>query len=213
MTRMKLRAPPRGKYLVRYLAHYSKKHRTMLLLGALLLFGVALGTAVVRSTGDETIELILRLIGGAAEKRRGAPFTQCLVKALWSSTGFCVAAFLCGFCAVARPAIAAIPFLRGLGFGFSAASLYVCYGASAAGFVSLFMLPGMVVSGVALLFCASEALQLSGCLWKLLMQHEATPYPLRIYCARFIAASALCVLAAALEAACYTFFPNAFLLG
>jgi len=213
MMRTNSHGAARRRYYTRYLAHYTRKNYMLLLLGGLFVVGVALGTLLVRSAGAQTVELMLRLIGDFSQRRRNQPFAQNMWAGLLSGMGLLLALFVSGFCAVTRPAIFLVPLLRGLGFGFSAASLYARYGASAAGFVAVFLLPGMVVSSMAMLFCCNESLRLSGSLWGLLRSRGDDPYSLRIYCARYIAAGALWTLAILLEATLYALLPNAFVLG
>jgi len=213
MKRTKGQASPRRKQYARYLAHYTKQNSVILTLGALFVLGVVLGTLLVRSAGQQTIELLLRIIGDFAAKRQAQPFSESFVSGLTGPLQFVLVAFLCGFCSIAQPAEVFLPLFRGLGFGFSVSSLYAYYGVNSVGFVCLFMLPGMLLSTIALLFCCNEALRLSGSLWGLLHKRDIQVYSLKIYCARFVAASLLCVFAALLEAVVYTLLPGFFTLG
>lgn len=212
MMRTNSQSGSRRRYYTRYLAHYTKKNHVILLLGGMFLLGVVFGTLLVRTAGGDLVELLLRLIGNASQRRREAGFTQNIVSGLSSGMALLACLFVGGFCAVARPVVVLAPMLRGMGFGFSAASLYLRYGPGAAGFVGAFMLPGMVITTIAMLFCCNEALHLSGNLWALLRQRDTQPYSLRIYCARFAAAAVLWFLAVLLEGALYALLPSAFLL-
>lgn len=202
----------RRRYYSRYLAHYTKKNYRVLLLGGIFVLGVVLGTLLVRSAGQETVELLLRLIGDFAQRRRDQGFTANLSAGCLGGLCFVAGLFVCGFCAVAQPAEILAPLVRGLGFGFSAASLYARFGPGAAGFIGVFLLPSMIITTIAMLFCCNEALRMSGSLWSLLQGREAEPYVRRVYAARFIAAAALWFVGVLIESLLYALLPNAFVL-
>lgn len=212
MKRTNSQSGARRRYYTRYLAHYTKKNYRMLLLGGLFVLGVALGTLLVRYAGRDTVELLLRLIGDTAQRRRSQGFTANLLAGGLSGLGIVAGLFVCGLCAVAQPAELLAPLVRGLGFGFSAASLYARFGPGAAGFVGVFMVPGMVVTTIAMLFCCNEALRMSGSLWGMLRGGESEAFARRVYAARFIAAAALWFAGVFVEAALYALLPGAFVL-
>lgn len=203
-----------GRYYTRYLAHYARKNHVLLILGALFLSGALLGTVLVGTAGGETIEMLLRVVNGFIENRRGQTLLQNIFSASASSLTFVAILFVCGFCAISQPVTLLLPFIRGLGFGFSAGSLYARYGSAATGFVSLFILPDMLISSVAILLCCKESLRLSGNFFRMAAggaRDEA--YPIRIYVGRYIAAAILCVFSAFIESVLYFVFANYFFLG
>lgn len=205
--------PMRGKNYTRYLAHYAKKNHVLLILSALFLAGVMLGAFLIRSAGEDTLTMLLRVVNGFIEKRREQTLLQNLFSTTSSSLIFVAAMFVCGFCAVSQPVIILAPLFRGLGFGFSAASLYASHGAHAAGFIVLFIFPDMLISSLAILLCCRESLRLSGNFWGMMWGSNSELYPLRIYFGRYVAASILCVISAFLEAVLYFAFANYFVLG
>jgi hypothetical protein len=182
-------------------------------LGFLFLAGVLAGVLLLGSAGEETLALLVRVVDGFVEKRRSQGFAQIFASASFSSLFFVGALFICGFCAIFQPVEIAMPLFKGLGFGFSVASLYGSYGAQAAAYVGVFMFPGMLLSTIAILFCVKEALKLSASFFSGMRGKEHEPYPLRLYIARFFVAAVVCVLAAFLEAALYSVFANFIILG
>lgn len=201
-----------GRYYTRYLAHYAKKNHTLLIFAALFLAGVGAGTLLISSAGSGTLDILMRMVGGFIEKRREGPVLYNLLSCASSSLTFIAALFICGFCAISQPVIVFIPFLRGLGFGFSAASLYAGHGASATGFVALFLLPNMLISSIAILLCAKESMRLSISFWQLMCRSKEEMYPLRIYIGRYVAAAVLCIFSAFLESVLYFAFANLMVL-
>ena len=207
--------PARGRgYYTRYLTHYAKKNYALLALGLLFICGAVLGTLLLRSAGYDTVSLLLRVVNGFIERRRGQTLLQNFTAGAFSSLLFVLILFVCGFCAVAQPVILLVPLFRGLGYGFSAATLYATYHARAAGFVALFILPNMLLSTLAILVCCRESLRLSGSLFAVMRGDGQARelYSVRLYVARFVVAALLCVLSALLEAVLYGMFANSLLL-
>ncbi len=212
---MALRGARAGGYYKRALAHYTKKNTMLLTLGALFLLGVVAGTLLLRAAGEESRALLTRLLGGFVEERRSGGLADNFYSALASSMLYAGGVFVCGFCAVAQPVIVAAPFVRGLGFGFSAASLFARYGTAATGFVGVLLLPGCLLSTFAILLCCRNSLRLASLFWGLMRGAPArTPdaHPLRDALLGFAAAAVICAAAALLEAALYILFANSFIL-
>jgi len=204
------------RYYARYLAHYTKKNNVLLVLGALFMAGVILGAMLLNGAGDETIGLLERVLGGFIARRQQGGLSENFFSAFGSSMLFVAVLFVIGFCAVAQPVIVAAPLIRGLGFGFTAAALYARYGTAAAGFVGVLILPGMLITTVAILLCCKQALRLSGAFFFAMRPRAAgadQPFSLRVYVLSFTLASGLCALSAFAEAVLYVVFANSFVLG
>lgn len=211
MNRKKM-APRRGReYYAGYLKHYTKKNYMLLLLAALFLLGALLGTLLLGGADAGTRELLFRLTSGYVENRQEASLFQNFLSASGPALLFLAVMFVCGFSAVAQPLELLTPLFRGMGFGFTAASLYQNYGMQAVGFVALFLLPGTVITTLALLHCCRESLRLSGSFFGAMRSREGGLYSVRNYVARYMAAALLCVAAALLEAAVYYLFSGYFL--
>ena len=206
----------RRRYYVRHIARYTQKNNLLIALGGLFVAGMALGVFMLGGAGDETISLFESLVGGVITRRAEANLSDNFIAAFGSSMLFVSAVFVMGFCAIAGPAIFAVPFVRGLGFGFSAALLYLRYGASAAGTVGILMLPGMLISTLAILLCCRQALGLSAGFLTALRDTEikTAQHPsLRGYCLSFALLTGLCAISAFIEAALYLAFANSLVLG
>ena len=200
----------------RQVAGYARRNTALAALALLFLLGVALGAMALRSAQGETAELLRRLTDGFLENRRGQGIGANFLAAAGSSMLFVGVLFICGFCAIAHPVELSAVFFRGLGFGVSAASLYAEFGARAAGYLALFVLPNMLLSSVAILFCCRESLRLSSRFFAAMFQGgepDAGGYPLRIYMGRYLAAALLCAISAAIEAVLYFGFAKYLVLG
>jgi len=205
----------RGRHYARHIARYAKKNHTNFMLGILFLSGVVMGTLLVRSAGDDSVEMLMRIVGGFVENRRDFGLAGNFLSALPGVLGIAVLLFFLGFCAIAQPIIVLIPLFRGLGFGFSAASLYAHHGAAATGYVAVFLLPGVLLSTMVLILCCSEALRLSCGLLKLIRDGRKSggeELPVKVYCARFFVLSLLCAIAVFIESVIFFAFSGSFLL-
>ena len=208
-------ASAKQRYYARYIAHYTKKNNTIIALGGLFIAGMVLGVMLLRGAGHDTLLLLERLVGGFIAGRAQAGLYENFISAFSSSMLFVVAVFVAGFCAIAQPVILAVPLVRGLGFGFSAASLYLRYGAQATGMVGVLMLPGMLLSTLAILICCRQALRFSGAFFAAMRNESdktAHPLSLRAHCAVHAFALGLCALGAFIEAVLYLAFANSFVL-
>ena len=203
--------PPMGKRR-RYLSHYTRKNYVLLGFGLLFLLGVSVGTSLYSAAETNTLANLSRLMHGFVENRSHRGFSQNFASAAASSLFLVGVLFFCGFSAVAQPVELLVPFFRGLGFGFSIASLYHSYGAGAAGYVALFVLPGMVLSSLAILFCCRESLRFSRSFFRLMSGGEGR-YSVRLYLARYCAAVLVCVTAAFLEACVCVMLAQTIVLG
>lgn len=205
----------RRKYYSRYFSHYTKKYYSLLALGALFLAGVLLGALLLRTAGEDTIQLLLRMVNGFVENRRDQTLLQNFTSGAVASLLFLGVLFVCGFCAIAQPVIVLLPLFRGVGIGFSMATLYAAHGTGALGYVALLMLPGTVITTLAILVCCRESMRLSSSFFAVMGGGEHRDGPLyspRIYLARFFACGVLCMLSAFLEAVLYHGFANFFVL-
>lgn len=207
--------PPARRYYSRYIAHHTKKNYPLLILGALFITGVLLGTLLLRSAGGDTLELLLQMAGVFVDKRRDQSMLQNFLSGLGSSMVFIIILFVSGFCAISHPLVITLPLFRGLGVGFSTASLYASHGAQAIGYVALLMMPGTVLSTIAILICCRESLRLAGSFFTAMGRADSSKefYSLRIYFARFFICTILCIISAFLEAILYFGFANSFLMG
>ena len=208
-------AVSKRKYYARYVARYAGKNTSTLALGALFLAGMALGAMLLRGAGPETLRLLEQVVGGFIDRRTTAGMSENFASAFTASMLFVGAVFVLGFCAIAQPVIAAAPLVRGLGFGFSAAMLYMSYGTQAIGVVGVLMLPGMLLSTLAVIICCRQALRLSGTFFAHIRPgagSTAEPIGLRAYCFSHLFAVGLCALGALAEAALYLAFANSLVL-
>jgi hypothetical protein len=197
------------------MAYHTRRNYPLLALGALFLAGVLLGSLLVRTASEDTLAVLARLTGAFAEQRRDGALLQNFLSSLAAPMAYAGVLFLAGFSAISQPLAVLLPFFRGLGAGFSMASLYAGHGAEAVGFVAVLMLPGMLLSAAALLVCCRETLRLSGSFFRSMGADRPGQefYPLRVYLARYFSAALVTAVAALLEALLYFMFAKSLVIG
>ena len=193
------------RYIPKYLIRRGKRNRTLVALALLFLAGVLLGALLLRGASGELLALVPRMIQEQLELRGERSMPQNVTASLASSGVFIGVLFLCGFCAVAHPVEGGMPLFQGMGVGMVSAYLYAQYRARAVAYIVIYLLPATLLNAVAVMLCARESLRLSGFFWNCMRQKERgeQSYSVRLYLARCLAASMLCVAAALLEAAAF----------
>ena len=159
-----------------------------------LLAGVFIGSAVARNMdGDALLSMSAITDGfraGVAEKSFGEVFLSSL-----SSSGVLV--FICffmGFCAVGQPVHIGVLVFRGIGLGAAIAYFYTAYGFSGFLEVLLLIIPGAVMSSLAIILAAREGIRFSNILGGFLSGVEGerdTKVLLRLYVLKFVVLSVI----------------------
>ena len=150
----------------RLMARYFNAYRQVFFYAALFLAGILAGALVLRNLNPETAEKLSFLVGQFAQQRGAQAFSNTFASSLFSACVLLGIVFLCGFCAVARPAIVLLPLFRGLGYGYQAGWLYARYGWGGVGYTSLVLMPSILFSTVVLLFACAEAFEMSGAYYR-----------------------------------------------
>ena len=176
------------------------------LFAAALTAGTLAGTLFGAGAGE---------IGGAAREKLFAMLEQCehartQAGAMACASGTFLSTFLlmlplfaAGFCAWALPVAFAVPFFRGMGFGFTCAGLYIRCGAGAFGYSLCCLFPDLLMSGLLLAAAASQSAGLSGKYLSALAGDERRlpgRDELRRYCGRFLALLTAAAVAAMIGA-------------
>ena len=124
---------------------------------------------------------------------------------------FLIAAYLLGLCAGGLPLLLMLPVLRGLGIGVTSGWLYITYGPTGVGYSLLVLYPATVVSILIMLTgCKESMLMSSDMLLMLNGKLERVESSLRLYTTRYFVLALTSILAAALDAACFSVFSGVF---
>lgn len=192
-----------------------KRQGGVIFYGILFLTGVALGSAVVAWLDVNTADNLLTILGGFVAQRRQQSLAATFLSALSPNLGALCVLLVSGFCAVSAPAIFMVPCFKGMGFGLTAAAMFVRYGLNAARYLAVLVMPNLVWSTLVLLFCCRDAMQMSLSFWNAMKPQQRGGIFIQPgrFCAHVVLYAILLAAGAALEANLFGFFGAALALG
>lgn len=179
---------------------WLRLHHSLVGYAALFLAGVCIGSAVALQLG--ALPGVEQMLGHYLLKRQSQPMDQTFFSALMPGAAVWGVLFLCGFCAVSGPIIAAVPCVRGMGYGVLAGALLLSRPQDGLRALCLLLLPNLMVSTVAMLLCCREARALSRYFWQAVVPQpratvQASP---STFCGKMILYALLLPAGALLEA-------------
>ena len=138
-----------------------KKYKLLTLIALLLLSGMIFGTFCVGFAEENTIESLDFLFASNFKVRSQQSLFEIFSTSLTSSFVFVALMTLLGLSVWGILAIPAVPFFRGFGLGLTAGFLYSNYGIKGFLYHLIVLLPGVIISSVAILIHARESLVFS----------------------------------------------------
>ena len=168
----------------------------------MVLIGVLLGTiSYCYMSGDFLEKLSLSQTGFLA-RREHLNYGEILVKSFSGTTAFLAAAFVLGFCPIGQPVEFAVPLIRGMGLGVTLAQLYSCFGKQGIVFSLLLVIPGAVISTIALAVGVRESIGLSNIYMRVSLadrQVDGLLDTLKLYGAKFLMLEAALAVSAGID--------------
>lgn len=207
-----MRTAYRTKPLQRLMLRYFHAYRQVFFYAALFLAGVLAGALFLKAASPETLSSLATLTGQFARRRSEQQFLSTLWSSFTSTTLMLATLFVCGFCAVAQPAIVLLPLFRGLGFGYQAGYIYAQCGLSGMGYVSLILLPNMMFSTLILIYGCMEAFTMSTAYYRAAKQDSGKLLNIRAYCGKFFLLLLLVLLSSCIDAVFTSIFGGFFTL-
>lgn len=172
------------------------------------LIGVLLGTlSFCLNAGQADTLLFFKDSGLSA--RAGMEHGRLMAGSLLGSTVFLLGIALAGFCAFGQPFELALIVLRGMGLGYTLAEVYSAVGKSGVPYAAGLLLPGAVISTLALVAAAREALRLSNIYLRLTLsdrQENGTAAAVRLYGTKLLVIEAMLALSAGADTLCNFLF-------
>ncbi len=138
-----------------------KKYKLLTLIALLLLSGMIFGTFCVGFAEENTIESLDFLFASNFKVRSQQSLFEIFSTSLTSSFVFVALMTLLGLSVWGVLAIPIVPFFRGFGLGLTAGFLYSNYGIKGFLYHLIVLLPGVIISSVAILIHARESLVFS----------------------------------------------------
>jgi len=173
--------------------------------------GLFLGAKTARHTGHGWQARLLELLRAQRMGRAGQGVFASAAGYFGTDFLFLLAAFLLGLCAAGLPFLLLLPVLRGLGTGVVSGWMYMTYGAAGMGYSLLVFYPAAVISVLLMIGCCKESMAMSGDMLLLvtdkLPRAEST---LRVYTSKYLLALLLSLVAALLDALCFSAFSGIF---
>lgn len=200
---MRRRKKRRGAQKKRAL-HFLRTNYLVILLAALILAGIAVGSLLARQaavTGNSGFGALLNASFSADTAKKG--FTTLVFSSFFSSSVLLLLAFLCGLCAAGAPGFFLIPLFKGAGLGFSMGYLYIQYSLHGLAISALCILPEGLLTSFALILACREGFYYSlklACIVLPTGRQFSLWDDFLTYCSRFLVCFGLALLGAVLEA-------------
>ncbi len=173
------------------------------LLAGLFIFGMLIGTLLIRNADDSILATMQTILGGYIERRQTASFLGVAAATFSSLFVILILLFICGFCTISQPIIFCVPVFKGLGYGFSIGMLYAQYGLSAIRYVAILLLPVMLMGTCLLIMACRASLLMAVSLFRMTLyaeQQQANLYRVQRYCMKFIAFAVICFIISLVDA-------------
>lgn len=188
-----------------------------LLLAAMLLSGLFVGSLLIASSGSSVTSFLETLMKTATTSRATQSFGATFSAAFLSNFYLLLITFLLGFSAISAPVIFLVPLYKGLGLGLSMGYLYMNYGFKGVGYCAFMIVPSAVLSVIAILLGCKESFHFSKIFLHYLFvgpkEAGASALPaLRVYAVRFLLLLALVLGAALIESILTLLFGGIFTL-
>lgn len=174
-----------------------------------VLIGVLIGTLCYTSAGEGFAQTMLPVGEDFIRSRLDMDHAGILLRSFMSTSAYLGILFILGLCAAGQPFEVAAAVFRGMGIGLAMSQLYSLYGKSSLLYTIGLMLPGAVISLIAIALGAKEAFTLS-CI---LLRHSLSDRSeqglagtIRLYGAKFLVLEALTALSAGADVLCNYLF-------
>ena len=196
--------------LEKYTAFLAQSWQKLALLG-LWGLGLFLGAKTARHAGEGWQARLLELLRAQRMGRAGQGILGSALGYFGTDFLFLLAAFLLGLCAAGLPFLLLLPVLRGLGTGVVSGWMYMTYGVTGMGYSLLVFYPAAIASVMIMLSYCKESMAMSGdMLLMLTCKLTRTEGNLRAYASRYLLALLMTLLAALLDALCFSAFSGIF---
>ena len=187
---------------------WIRMHWGMLFFGIMFLIGVLIGTVASVWLGIGKLDGVTEILKQFILSRESQSMMQTFFSALTPNIAAWFILLICGFCAVSAPIIALTPCIKGMGYGVLASGLLACYPNSALRYILVFLLPNLMISTVAIMFCCCDAMQLSQYFWQSMVpqQRGSSNISPGLFCGKMVLYGIFLIAGAALEAYSYALF-------
>lgn len=174
-----------------------------------VLVGVLIGTLCYAASGEGFAQPMLSVGEDILRSRPSMDHAGILLRSFVSTSAYLAVLFVLGFCGLGQPFEIAAAVFRGMGAGLTVSQLYSVSGTSSLPYAMGLILPGAVISLLAVASGAKEAFSLS-CIF---LRHSLSDRSeqglagtVKLYGAKFLVLEALAALAAGADVLCNYLF-------
>ncbi|MBO5448629.1 MAG: hypothetical protein J5994_04815 [Ruminococcus sp.] len=194
---------------MRFVRSENRKSGFFAFLCGAALMGVLLGTVSYCCSDGVFLQKLGLAQSDFIRSRMAMDYASLMAGSLWRTSLFIAAAFVCGLCAVGQPAAIALLVFRGMGLGLTMAQLYSTYGSSGILPAAGLILPGAVISTLAIVTAVRESVSLSNILLRISLserQENGLLEPVKLYAAKFMVLEAAIAVSAGADCICNYIF-------
>lgn len=192
----------------------SKPNLLLIVLATLFISGLVIGALCVRTAGNDILDKMLRMFQNYAQVRSQQSLFQNFGSSFIAGIFCILSLYLLGLTAWGAPVILCIPVFDGMGIGMTSGALYTDYGWAGFGYSALIIVPGALISAIAIIFSARESLRCSALLFsEHCLSHPVTREPFKDYSIKFLILTLLIVLSSAVDMLTIQIFSGVIALG
>ncbi|MGI6772816.1 MAG: stage II sporulation protein M [Acutalibacteraceae bacterium] len=181
------------------LVRVMKDYYRLVLLISLFIAGMLIGALTFKNSGSNISTLLTDMVIKQSAERTSQAAIVTFINSLLVNAAFVGIAFTMGMCCIGTPFIGLLPLIKGLGLGMVAGYFY---NNDVAGilYYLLIILPGAVISTVALIISCGESIRMSGEMLKVVSSKKsASPDGIKTYMSRYIIIVVLILISSVMD--------------
>ena len=189
-------------------------HPNLLLtvLTTLFITGIVIGAICARSAGNDVIEKLVQVIRNYTEIRSQQSMAGNFGNSFAMGMLCLILLYLAGVTAWGAPVALLMPVFKGMGYGIVCGTLYADYAARGFGYAALVILPGTLISTLAILIAAKECARFScGIFTEICLSRSSRRDSVKNYSIRFLLLVLFILLSAAADMMAIRLFSGVFL--
>lgn len=172
----------------------------LIVLTTLFISGLVVGALCVRTAGGEVLGKMAQLFQNYTQVRAQQSMFQNFSNSFIAGAIGILLLYLLGLTAWGTPLILCIPAFEGMGIGMTSGTLYADYGWPGFGYSALIIVPGALISTIAILLSARESIRYSA---NIFLEHcllrTSHHQPFKNYSIKFLVLMLLAALAATID--------------
>ncbi len=181
-----------------------------LLFIVIFMTGILIGSMISSRLSAAGFYIIDRAMQKFIADREDQAVLKTFLNALLPNLTAWAAIFISGFCAISAPVTALIPCARGILFGIQSCSLMMSLSYAGVKYISLHMLPNLMISAVTLSLCCCDSLAMSRYFWQAIdpisrIQNNSK-ITASLFCGKMLVYALVISFGAITEAYSYTLF-------